>query len=206
MQATGAVRCRNQGRRSGRGRSRPTGTRRSSGGVGSFLLISLMPAPKRAMKPQARMMPPAAPSTTPRPTTTSKAASMSHGHAEFLRTVTTTSRLGSLPRVGSLRRPYTARCAVQPRAAPSSSNTVDGTLGVRVGSVYRRSLPWGETMLKQLARRMRRPKAPRPPVYVGSYEDKLSRLRSMHVDPDEDRATREDQEAEKAARRPPPSA
>ena len=59
------------------------------------------------MKPQARMMLPAAPSTTTRPTTTSKAASMSHGHAEFLRTVTTTSRIGRLPRVGSLRRPYT---------------------------------------------------------------------------------------------------
>ena len=42
------------------------------------------------------------------------------------------------------------------------------------------------------------------PVMVGSHEDKLSRLRPMHVDPDDDRPTREDKEQEKAARRPPP--
>jgi hypothetical protein len=36
----------------------------------------------------------------------------------------------------------------------------------------------------------------RPPrtVYVGSHEDKLSRLRPMHVDPDDDGRTREDRE------------
>jgi hypothetical protein len=88
------------------------------------------------MKPQARMMLPAAPSTTTRPTTTSKAASMSHGHAEFLRTVTTTSRIGSLPRVGSLRRPYTPRCAA---ATECCSEAIGGlsfpTATVRRGNV-----------------------------------------------------------------------
>ena len=39
-------------------------------------------------------------------------------------------------------------------------------------------------------------------VYVGSYEDKLSRLSSMRIDPDDDGRTREDREAERAARRP----
>ena len=43
--------------------------------------------------------------------------------------------------------------------------------------------------------------APRT-VYVGSYEDKLSRLRSMRVDPDDDRSTREDRQLEKAERNP----
>jgi hypothetical protein len=39
----------------------------------------------------------------------------------------------------------------------------------------------------------------RPPrtVYVGSHEDKLSRLPAMHIDPDDDARTREDVEAEK---------
>lgn len=43
-----------------------------------------------------------------------------------------------------------------------------------------------------------------PPVYVGSHEDKLSRLKPVHVDPDDDQRTREDREQEKAAKRPPP--
>jgi hypothetical protein len=51
---------------------------------------------------------------------------------------------------------------------------------------------------------MKRPwsRKERPPrtVYVGSHEDKLSRLRAMHVDPDDDGRTRED--LEKAARSP----
>ena len=47
---------------------------------------------------------------------------------------------------------------------------------------------------------------PPPPVYVGSHEDKLSHVRPMHIDPDDDQPTREDKEAEKAARRPPPGA
>ena len=46
----------------------------------------------------------------------------------------------------------------------------------------------------------------RSPVYVGSHEDKLSRVRPLHIDPDDDQPTREDKEAEKAARRPPPGA
>ena len=46
----------------------------------------------------------------------------------------------------------------------------------------------------------------RPPrtVYVGSHEDKLSRLAALHVDPDNDGRTREDRESEKADGRPPP--
>jgi hypothetical protein len=43
--------------------------------------------------------------------------------------------------------------------------------------------------------------APRK-VYVGSHEDKLSRLRPMRVDPDDDQPTREDREQEKAERGP----
>jgi protein involved in temperature-dependent protein secretion len=45
----------------------------------------------------------------------------------------------------------------------------------------------------------------RPPrtVYVGSHEDKLSRLAALHMDPDDDGRTREDREAEKAEGRPP---
>jgi hypothetical protein len=41
-------------------------------------------------------------------------------------------------------------------------------------------------------------------VYVGSHEDKLSRLKAFHVDPDDDGRTREDREAEKREGRPPP--
>lgn len=39
----------------------------------------------------------------------------------------------------------------------------------------------------------------RPPrtVYVGSYEDKLSRLPAMRIDPDDDARTREDVEGQK---------
>jgi len=61
-------------------------------------------------------------------------------------------------------------------------------------------------MLKELVRRMRGQKDVPSPVYVGSHEDKLSGVRPMHVDADDDRPTREDREAEKAARRPPPGA
>jgi hypothetical protein len=39
-----------------------------------------------------------------------------------------------------------------------------------------------------------------PPVYVGSHEHKLSRLRPMHFDPDGERPTREDREAAQAER------
>jgi hypothetical protein len=46
----------------------------------------------------------------------------------------------------------------------------------------------------------------RPPrtVYVGSHEDKLSRLGAMHVNPDDDGSTREDREREQKDGRPPP--
>jgi hypothetical protein len=42
----------------------------------------------------------------------------------------------------------------------------------------------------------RKERAPRT-VYVGSHEDKLSRLASMHVSPDDDGRTREDREVER---------
>jgi hypothetical protein len=46
----------------------------------------------------------------------------------------------------------------------------------------------------------------RPPrtVYVGSHEDKLSRLAALHVDPDDDGRTREDRQREQRDGRPPP--
>ena len=46
----------------------------------------------------------------------------------------------------------------------------------------------------------------RPPrtVYVGSHEDRLSRLTALHVDPDDDGRTREDRESEQREGRPPP--
>ncbi len=34
-------------------------------------------------------------------------------------------------------------------------------------------------------------------TYVGSHEDKLSRIPPMHVDPDDDRQTREDREEDR---------
>ena len=49
---------------------------------------------------------------------------------------------------------------------------------------------------------LRRKRPPRT-VYVGSYEDKLSRLGAMHVSPDDDGRTREDREAEQKEGRPP---
>ena len=48
-----------------------------------------------------------------------------------------------------------------------------------------------------LPSRLRRKSPPRT-VYVGSHEDKLSRLPAMHIDPDDDARTGEDIEAEKA--------
>ena len=59
-------------------------------------------------------------------------------------------------------------------------------------------------MLKELVRRLRGRDGDPPPVHVGSHEDKLTRIQPLHVDPDDDQPTREDREAEKAARRPPP--
>jgi hypothetical protein len=59
-------------------------------------------------------------------------------------------------------------------------------------------------MLKELVRRIRGRKDASPPHHVGSQEDKLGGVRPMHVDPDDDQPTREDREAEKASRRPPP--
>lgn len=50
--------------------------------------------------------------------------------------------------------------------------------------------------------RIRKERPPRT-VYVGSHEDKLSRLAALHVDPDDDGRTREDREREKSEGRPP---
>jgi hypothetical protein len=44
----------------------------------------------------------------------------------------------------------------------------------------------------------RRKERPQRTVYVGSHEDKLSRLAGMHIDPDDDGRTGEDVAAEKA--------
>ena len=59
-------------------------------------------------------------------------------------------------------------------------------------------------MLKELVARIRGRKPDPPPVHVGSHEDRLSSVRPMHVDADDEGPTREDREAEEAARRPPP--
>ena len=55
-------------------------------------------------------------------------------------------------------------------------------------------------MRRKLSRRTKPPRT----VYVGSHEDKLAHIQPMHIDPDDDQPTREDREAEKASRRPPP--
>jgi hypothetical protein len=47
-----------------------------------------------------------------------------------------------------------------------------------------------------LPARWRREPPPRT-VYVGSHEDRLSRVPGMHIDPDDDARTREDVDAEK---------
>jgi hypothetical protein len=47
----------------------------------------------------------------------------------------------------------------------------------------------------------KRGKKPPRVVYVGSYEDKLSRIRAMRVDPDDDGRTSEDVSRERAYRR-----
>ena len=56
----------------------------------------------------------------------------------------------------------------------------------------------------QSLRSLRRKPPPTRTVYVGSHEDKLSRLAALHVHPDADGRTREDREREKADGRPPP--
>ena len=52
----------------------------------------------------------------------------------------------------------------------------------------------------------RKQETPLPPVYVGSYDDKLLRIRPLHIDPEDDRMSREDKERQLAfeeARRSP---
>ena len=46
-----------------------------------------------------------------------------------------------------------------------------------------------------MRRKLWRRTNPSRTVYVGSYEDKLSRLSAMHIDPDDDGMTREDRHA-----------
>jgi hypothetical protein len=41
-------------------------------------------------------------------------------------------------------------------------------------------------------------KKPARTVYVGSHEDKLSRLAALHIDPDDDGRTREDRHADRS--------
>ena len=59
-------------------------------------------------------------------------------------------------------------------------------------------------MLKELARPIRGRKEPSASVTVARHDDKMSNIRPMQVDPDDDQRTREDKEAEKASRNPPP--
>jgi hypothetical protein len=44
----------------------------------------------------------------------------------------------------------------------------------------------------------RKEEPPLPPIYVGSHDDKLRRIRPLHVDPDDDQMTREDKARERA--------
>ena len=60
--------------------------------------------------------------------------------------------------------------------------------------------------MRQFWQRKSRQKEPSPSVLVGSHDEKLSRIEPLHIDPDDDQPTREDKDAEKAARRPPPGA
>ena len=53
----------------------------------------------------------------------------------------------------------------------------------------------GQGLKDLLSHRGRKP--PRT-VYVGSHEDKLSRLAAMHIDPDDDGMTREDRHADRS--------
>ena len=45
---------------------------------------------------------------------------------------------------------------------------------------------------------VRRRKKPPRTVYVGSHEDRLSRHKAMHIDPDDDGRTREDRHADQS--------
>jgi hypothetical protein len=52
--------------------------------------------------------------------------------------------------------------------------------------------------MRMFRRKHRDRSKPRRTVYVGSHEDKLSRLRPMHIDPDDDGRTREDRHADRS--------
>jgi hypothetical protein len=56
------------------------------------------------------------------------------------------------------------------------------------------------TMRELWPERLGRKREPRT-VYVGSHEDKLSRMPAMRIDPDDDGRTMEDVRGEKAQRR-----
>ena len=49
-------------------------------------------------------------------------------------------------------------------------------------------------MRRKLSRRTKPPRT----VYVGSHEDRLSRLPQLHIDPDDDGMTREDRHADRS--------
>jgi hypothetical protein len=66
------------------------------------------------------------------------------------------------------------------------------------------SIEEGKMRLKPQSLSSLRRKRPPRTVYVGSHEDKLSRLAALHVDPDDDGRTREDWQRQKADGRPPP--
>ena len=51
------------------------------------------------------------------------------------------------------------------------------------------------------ARRAHKARSPQRIVYVGSHEDKLSRIGAMRIDPDDDGRTTEDVRRQKAERR-----
>jgi hypothetical protein len=38
----------------------------------------------------------------------------------------------------------------------------------------------------------RRQHAEPPPIYVGSHDDRMTRIKPLHIDPDDDQPTRED--------------
>src|SRR5262245_13405140 len=93
--------------------------------------------------------------------------------------------------------------SAQPTALrdPSSPSTTEASTRVRGGRTPclcltspRRSEP----LMRTLWPNQRGRKQPPRPVYVGSHEDKLSRLPAMRIDPDYDRRNREDLERERA--------
>jgi hypothetical protein len=40
----------------------------------------------------------------------------------------------------------------------------------------------------------RRPSPDLPPIYVGSHDERMMRIKPLHIDPDDDQPTREDKD------------